>query len=78
MSRYWLDGVPRRDHRNIYLYHFGTHPQTTTALMEQRLDGLHYAILFNSRREESYMADNDRIREQLNLVLDAIGGKLGD
>ena len=78
MSDYWLDGVPRGDFRSIYIYYFGTHPQTTTAVMEQRLDGLHYAILFNSRREESYMADNERIREQFNLVLDGIGGKLGD
>jgi CubicO group peptidase (beta-lactamase class C family) len=78
MSEYWLDGVPRGDFRSIYLYYFGTHPFTTTAIMEQRLDGLHYAILFNSRREERFMADNEKIREQFNLVLDAVGGKLGD
>jgi CubicO group peptidase (beta-lactamase class C family) len=77
MSRYWLDGNPRNDYRNEYFYQIGTHPFTTTAIIEQRLDGLNYAILFNSRRSENYVVDNEKIREQFNLVLDAIGTQLG-
>ncbi len=78
MSEYWLDGITRGDFRDIYLYQIGTHPETTTAIVEQRLDGLHYVLLFNSRRAESYAADNEAIRERFNLVLDTIGGELGD
>lgn len=78
MGEWWLDGVPRTGDRNIFLYQIGTHPLTTTALIEQRLDGLNYAILLNARREESYKEDNEAIRKRFNEVLDEIGDSLDD
>jgi N-acyl-D-amino-acid deacylase len=78
MSAWWLDGIPRNDNRNVYLYHFGTHPFTTTAVMEQRLDGLNYALLFNARKEDSWSADNETIRARFNRLLDEVGHRLGD
>ncbi len=76
MDAYWMDGQPRTRDRRRYFYQFGSHPQTTTTLMEQRLDGLNYALMLNSRREEHYDADNDAIRDRLNDVLDEVQGRL--
>lgn len=72
LNHYWLDGQPRVSARNRYFFHFGTHPGTTTAVMEQRLDGLNYVLLMNGRREETYNEDNTTIREQLNAALDTL------
>ena len=44
--------------------------------MEQRLDGLNYAIMLNSRREDHFNADNDTIRERFNDVLDEVKDQL--
>lgn len=78
MGKWWLDGVPREGERNRFFYQIGSHPLTTTALIEQRLDGLNYAILLNARREETYNDDNEAIRRKFNEILDEIGDSLGD
>lgn len=78
MGGWWIDGQPRHDDRNVYLYQIGTHPLTTTTLMEQRLDGLDYVIMLNRRREDSYPEDNAEIRQQFNELLDEVGHLLGD
>ncbi len=78
LGAWWMDGVPRNDYRNVYFYHFGSHPHTTTTILEQRLDGLDYVLMLNARREETYHEDNARIRERFSEVLDRIGSSLGD
>ena len=72
MDAWWLDGQPRTGPRNMYQYQFGNHPGTTTALMEQRRDGIHYVILLNSRRDDSYATDNETIRAAFNQMLDRL------
>ncbi len=78
MDAWWIDGRPRNDYRNVYLFQIGSHPQTTTTIMEQRLDGLDYALMLNARREETYNDDNLRIRELFNDWLDRNGDRLGE
>ena len=77
MTAYWLDGRPRAKRRTQYFYQFGSHPNTTTALMEQRLDGINYAVLINRRLEESYNQDNIDFRDDLNRVIGEVKDKLG-
>jgi CubicO group peptidase (beta-lactamase class C family) len=77
LGAWWMDGVPRNDYRDVFFFHFGTHPLTTTTIMEQRLDGLDYVLMFNARREDSFDADNESIRDQFNRVLDEAGSALG-
>ncbi len=77
MSEYWLDGVHRDVKRNRYFYQIGTHPFTTTTIMEQRLDGIDFALMLNARRNESFDEDNNRIRAQFNTVLDQARTELG-
>lgn len=76
MDAYWLDGQKRDEERNRFYYQFGTHPWTTTAIMEQRLDKINYAILLNSRDNEEYETDNDAFREHFNGVLDDVKSRL--
>lgn len=72
MAAYWLDGVPYNSRRRKYFFQMGSHPYTTTTLMEQRLDGVHYCLMFNSRRNEHYAEDNEVIRERFNKILDSV------
>jgi N-acyl-D-amino-acid deacylase len=72
LDAYWIDGLPRTEYRNQYFYQFGTDPLTTTTVMEQRLDGINYVLMFNSRQEETYDADNHTIRNRFNELLDSV------
>ena len=76
MDHYWMDGRRRGNDGTWFYYQIGTHPFCTTALMEQRRDGINFAILLNSRREEKYQEDNAAIRERFNQLLDKIKSKL--
>ena len=75
MEAFWLNGRKRTERTGWSYYQLGTHPQCTTALMEQRQDGLSFAVLFNRRQEETYRADNDAIRERLNKTIDRLAGR---
>ena len=77
MNNYWLDGTQKNSRRQ-YFYQFGTHPFTTTTLMEQRLDGFHFAIMMNSRRNDHYNEDNEAIRKSFNSLLDSVKNDLKD
>lgn len=70
MSHYWLTGAPL-DRRRLYYYQFGSQAFTTTTIMEQRLDRVHFAIMFNRRRNDTYNEDNDAIRTRINRILDS-------
>ncbi len=78
MSAWWIDGTPRNGPRNEFLFQTGTHPLTTTTIMEQRMDGIDYALLLNARREDTYARDNAQIREEVNGLLDRMGTRLGN
>ncbi len=72
MQAYWINGeVRNRTQRRSY-YHFGSHPNSTTALKEQRIDGIDYVLLFNSRRNDRYKEDDKIIQRDMNLALDQI------
>ncbi len=45
-------------------------------MMEQRLDGIDYALMLNSRREEHYDQDNRDFRKEFNRVLDQVRDQL--
>ncbi len=72
METYWLDGRKRTERTGWFYFQIGTHPACTTALMEQREDGLSFAILLNRRQEETYRTDNDAIRERFNNTIDRL------
>jgi len=75
MNAYWLDGQVRKAGNNDYFFfQTGSLPDTTSAVMEQRLDGIHFAVLFNSRRNKTYDDDNSMIRDQLNRAIDEVLG----
>ena len=76
MEDYWIDGRKRDSDRNRYFFQYGTHAFTTTTVMEQRLDGINYAIMLNSRRNDTYDEDNEVIRHNFNLVLDSVRSRL--
>ncbi len=73
---YWISGDVRRSRGVYWYYHFGSMTNTTTALMEQRLDGINYAVMFNTRRNEHYTEDNDHVRSELNRVLDVLRDRI--
>jgi N-acyl-D-amino-acid deacylase len=71
MQAYWISGEPRRrgDQQN-WLF-FGSLPGTT-AMMQQRQDGILCAVLLNNRRDDQFDADNDRLREIVNQAIDRL------
>ena len=78
MQHYWLDGRKRnrRWRSNRYHYQIGTHPFTTTTLVEQRMDGIDFALMFNSRRNEHYHEDNAAIRDRFNSLMERMSDEL--
>ncbi|MCA9025564.1 MAG: beta-lactamase family protein [Planctomycetaceae bacterium] len=72
MHAYWINGEQRRPREIYWYYHMGSMTNTTTALMEQRLDGIDYAVMFNARRNEQYEEDAAHLRSELNRVLDSL------
>jgi len=72
LDRYWMNGERRERKENRFYYHFGSHPNSTTSLMEQRDDGIDYVVLFNSRRNEHYNDDNKTLRTGMNNVISEI------
>lgn len=72
LNTYWITGEPRPAKQRGSYWHFGSLPNTTTALMEQRHDGLDFAVMFNSRRNDHYLSDIDDLRDELNQVLNSI------
>ena len=75
MSKYWITGKPLSGQR-FFHFQFGSHPGTTTAMMEQRLDKIHVALIMNSRRDEHYTNDNNALRDALNRAIDWVKDEL--
>jgi N-acyl-D-amino-acid deacylase len=78
MEHFWMDGGKRNVDRQRYYFQIGSHPFTTTTIMEQRLDGINYAIMLNRRRNEHFEEDNHIIRHRFNEVLDAVAAEWPD
>lgn len=72
LEAYWISGVPRKRGENYRYYHAGNMPACTTALMEQRTDGINYALMLNARRDKDFNSDNDQIRTSINRVIDSL------
>jgi len=72
LGKYWINGDLRNRRGNRHFYHFGSHPNSTTALMEQRSDSVDYVVLFNSRRNDKYKEDNEALRTSMNQAIDQI------
>jgi len=75
LQRYWINGERRDRKRKRSYYHFGSHPNSTTAIMEQRKDGIDYVVIFNSRRNANYKDDNKSLRAAMNATINEISRK---
>lgn len=74
MHRHWLHGE-RRDRASRYQWVvFGSLPGTS-AMAEQRLDGIDVAVLVNNRRDRSVEADQTGLRKKLSAAIDAASKK---
>ena len=71
MQRYWISGEPRRlgDWQNWIFW--GSLPGTT-AMMQQRKDGILCAILLNNRRDDRFQADGDRLLAAITKAIDRL------
>lgn len=72
LKAYWISGEPRQPGRKSRFYHFGSMPSCTTALMEQRADGINYAVMLNARRDRQFKKDNDELRATINRSIDRL------
>lgn len=69
---YWINGDLRSRQETRRYHHFGSLPKSTTALVEQRQDGIDYVVLFNGRRRHRWQEDNKLLRESINRAIDEI------
>ena len=72
MKKYWVNGEVRNRRQKRSYFHTGSQPHSTTALMEQRSDGIDYVVLFNARRNGQYQTDQTQFRTNLNRAIDQI------
>lgn len=72
MKKYWTDGKRRKKKEKRSKFHSGTHPRSTNALIEQRKDGVDYALLFNSCRDKGRSEDIRLIRDKINATIEKI------
>ena len=72
LNAYWITGEPRRRRQRSSYWHFGSLPNTTTALMEQRVDGIDFSVMFNTRRNDHYHADIEHLRNELRNALNPV------
>jgi N-acyl-D-amino-acid deacylase len=74
LDHYWCDGEPRRPKQRGGWVFFGT-LSGKTAIVRQRLDGYNIAVLFNSRREESYEQDDAQLQSVVDQAMEKVAGK---
>ncbi len=72
MKKYWTDGKRRKKNEKRSKFHSGRHIKSTNALMEQRKDGVDYALIFNSSRDKGSSEDFVLIREKINAAIEKI------
>jgi CubicO group peptidase (beta-lactamase class C family) len=75
LDRYWINGDRRNPRKSRHYHQGGSHPRSTNCLMEQRSDGIHYVVLFNSRRGKQHNEDRDVLRLAMNQTINAIKGE---
>lgn len=71
MQAYWISGEPRKPGGRYSYAFFGSLPGTT-AMMQQRTDGIDCAVLLNARRNGQSKQDNARLRESINGAIDRL------
>jgi CubicO group peptidase (beta-lactamase class C family) len=76
MQSYWIGGDPRGPMPQQFHYNFFGSLPGTTALIKQREDGIHYAVLLNNRRNAQFQQDNERLEKSLDAAIDAIKMRL--
>jgi len=69
MQKYWISGDPRVPSEQRSYVFFGSLPGTT-AMIQQRPDGLDCAVLLNGRRDTHLNEDHAELRAKLNTALD--------
>ena len=71
MQTYWISGEPRRrgDQQNWIFW--GSLPGTT-AMMQQRSDGVLCSVLLNNRRDDQFLADGDRFLDAITKAIDRL------
>ncbi|MGA2062107.1 MAG: serine hydrolase domain-containing protein [Thermoguttaceae bacterium] len=71
LAAYWINGNLRKPkEKQVWLF-FGSLPGTT-AMIQQREDGMNVAVLFNGRRNEHFEEDNTKLRKTIDNALDEI------
>jgi CubicO group peptidase (beta-lactamase class C family) len=75
LDNYWINGDRRKPRDKRHYHHGGSHPNATSCMMEQRSDGVHYVVLFNSRRNSHWGEDGAALRERMNRTIEEIKGE---
>jgi CubicO group peptidase (beta-lactamase class C family) len=75
LDNYWINGDRRKPRDKRRYYHGGSQPNANSCMMEQRSDGIHYVVLFNSRRNSHYTEDGVALREKMNRTIEEIKGE---
>ncbi len=70
LQAYWISGEPRQPGQHQSWLFFGSLPGTT-AMIQQRTDGVDCAILLNGRRPQ-FNEDNQRLHDAINAAIDRI------
>jgi CubicO group peptidase (beta-lactamase class C family) len=71
MQAYWLSGQRRLPDQRQQWCFFGSLPGTT-AMAQQRQDGVNVAILLNNRRESRYSEDNETLKKIVDAAINPI------
>jgi N-acyl-D-amino-acid deacylase len=72
LIKHWTNGKRRKKKEKRNVYHFGSHARSTNSLVEQRKDGVDYALVFNACRDKGYTDDLRKIREDINTTIEEI------
>jgi CubicO group peptidase (beta-lactamase class C family) len=70
-AAYWATGEPRSPKEMQHWNFMGSLPGTT-ALVVQRNDEPDVAVLFNARRDEHFVADNDRLIKDVDAAMQMV------
>lgn len=75
LQKYCMNGDFRNNRLKQRGKHFGSHYNSTTALMEQRTDGIDYVVLFNATRNAHYREDHQLLRSTMIQAIDQMNRK---
>ena len=71
LQHYWIVGGKRPAIGRGYWYvHYGSLPGTTLSWMDQRKDGVCWALAMNARNDETFNEDLKQVRDDVNKLID--------